>query len=227
VPIAAASIHPTRQTVNSKLNFNVVGFPHNADVQITWKRNSGSIINIATVHTNSVGAVSGYFLVPATTGGPNQPVTFKSGSVSKTVLINVPPRIKILTTPGVRGQKVEVSLRGYQKGETVRIRWAHGAGWTQIATATTSNTGSANIFVTVPSWAPNGFNSVRGDGNVSRAQTNIAFINGGPGPTAAQFTAATAGEPAAGFPSEFAAIVAPAVATGLFGGWRLRRRKRA
>jgi hypothetical protein len=213
--------------VNSKLNYNVVGFPHNADVLITWKRNSGSIINIATVHTNGMGAVSGYFLVPATTGGPNQPVTFKSGTTSKTVLINVPPRIKILTTPGVRGQQVEVSLRGYQKGEVVRIRWAKGLGWVQIATATTSNTGSANFFVTVPSWAPNGMNSVRGDGNISRAQTNIAFINGGPGPTAAQFTAGTAGEPMAGIPTEFAAIVAPAIAVGLFGGRRIRRRKQA
>jgi hypothetical protein len=178
IPVTAASIFPTRQTVNSKLTYNLTGFPHNTTVHIRWKRLSGTIIDIGTVHTNSAGAATGSFLVPAVTGGKNQEVSFTSGTVKKIVLVNVPPRIKILTKPGQCGGQVEVSLRGYKKGETVRIRWQNGIHWVLVGTGVTSNTGSANFPVTVPGIAHNGFNSVRGDGPFSRAQTNIAKIQG-------------------------------------------------
>jgi hypothetical protein len=149
-------------------------------VTIAWRRLSGNVLPIGTVQTDGAGAASGQFRVPATPGGPNQQITFVSGNVSKTVTFEVAPRIKILDSLAVRGQFVNVSLRGYAKSETVRIRWQQGARWITLATVLTSNTGSANVSVQVPTWAPNGFNSVRGDGTVFRQQTNTVYVQGGP-----------------------------------------------
>jgi len=157
-----------------------VGFPKSADVQITWRRLSGSTIDIDIVKTNEYGAVSGRFRVPATPGGAGQKITFKSGSVSKTVNFEVVPRIKVNTNPAIRGQFADVSLRGYARNETVRIRWKKGLSWVTLATVVTSNTGSANVPVLVPTWAPDGLNSVRGDGTVFRQQTNVVNVQGGP-----------------------------------------------
>lgn len=175
---SAVSISPTRAIVNSNISFQVNGFPANAPVAITWRRLSGSTINIATVQTNGSGSASGTFKVPATPGGPNQQITFKSGSVSKTVLFEVAPRIKVTTDPAIRGEPADVSLRGYGKKETVRIRWWNGSAWIEVARVLTSNTGSANIDVIVPAWAPTGLNSVRGDGPMNRQQTNAVNVQG-------------------------------------------------
>jgi murein DD-endopeptidase MepM/ murein hydrolase activator NlpD len=175
-----ASVSPTRATVNSSVSYTLNGFPANANVQITWRRLTGSTIDMGTTRTDSGGAVTGAFRVPATPGGPNQQITFSSGSVSKTVLFEVAPRIKVNTSPGVRGQTVDVSLRGYARQEQVRIRWKKPDGtWIDVANLTTSNTGSANVDVTVPLWAADGNNSVRGDGSVFRQQTNAVYIEGG------------------------------------------------
>jgi hypothetical protein len=162
------------------VTYTLANFPPNATVDILWQRNSGSIFKFATTTTDATGAASGRFRVPAITGGPDQPVSFVAGTVTKTVRIEVRPRIKVLTRPAVCGQAANVSLRGYAKKETVRIRWKVGDGWRQLATVVTSNTGSANIAVTVPASAAEGFNSVRGDGTVFRQQTNTVVVHCGP-----------------------------------------------
>jgi hypothetical protein len=206
---ASVSVSPTRTTVNTTVTYNASGFPANTPLAITWKRLSGSTIDIATVQTNGAGAVSGTFRVPATPGGPNQQIIFKAGSVSKTVLFEVAPRIKVNTDPAIRGQVADVSLRGYDKKETVRIRWLNGTTWVQVATVVTSNTGSANVNVVVPAWAPTGLNSVRGDGTVNRQQTNVVNVQGDvsaatPGASATASATVTATETVTPEPTETA-----------------------
>lgn len=166
--------------MNSWIAFDVVGYPKNAPVQITWQRLSGGTINMGAYQTNEAGSVKGMLRVPATKGGAGQKIIFTSGGVSKTVLFEVLPRIKANTKPAVRGQVVDISLRGYEKNETVRIRWRMGWSWITVATVVTSNTGSANVPVLVPLWAPDGMNSVRGDGTKFRQQTNKVYVQGGP-----------------------------------------------
>jgi hypothetical protein len=176
----AVSLNRTRTTVNTTVAYSISGYPANATVQITWRRLSGSTIDMGTARTNSAGNATGSFRVPATPGGPNQQISFTAGSVSETVLFEVAPRIKVLTNPAVRGQQANVSLRGYARQESVRIRWRQPDGrWVELARITTSNTGSANVMVAVPAWAPDGTNSVRGDGTEFRQQTNAVYVSGG------------------------------------------------
>ena len=88
----------------------------------------------------------------------------------------VAPRIKVIPSTVSPGQTVDVSLRGFGKRESVRIRWLVNGSWVTIATVVTSNTGSANVDVTVPANADLGQNSVRGDGAEFRQQTNAVTV---------------------------------------------------
>jgi hypothetical protein len=228
-PAPAVTIDPTRGTVNSYVGYTVIGFSQYASVHITWRRLSGSIIDIGTVQANAVGEVIGKFKVPATTGGPGQLITFTSGNVSKTATFEVAPRIKIIENPVARGQLINVSLRGYAKNEVVRIRWKKGSSWVQVGQVTTSNTGSANVFVTVPSFAPDGLNSVRGDGSVFRAQTNAVNVQGGQFTLAAvsASTATVGPRKAGGISPLVAASVLPVSTLLLLATMRVRRKVRA
>jgi hypothetical protein len=172
-----ASITPTRATVNALVSFTLTNYPPNAPVTIFWKRNTGSTFQFATSSTDSAGSATGQFRVPAVTGGLHQTIVFVSGEKTKRAYIDIRPRIKVLTNPAVCGKQALVSLRGYAKNETVRIRWKVGASWIQLGTVVTSNTGSAHIMVTVPASAADGLNSVRGDGTVFRQQTNAAVVD--------------------------------------------------
>jgi hypothetical protein len=206
---ASVAISPTRSTVNNWITFQVSGMPANSSGQIRWRRLSGSTIDVGTFMTNVSGRASGQFRVPATPGGPNQQISFVAGSITLTAVFDVAPRIKVNTNPGQRGGQVDVSLRGYARNEVVRIRWFQpNAGWVQLATVTTSNTGSANVLVTVPNWAPDGANQVRGDGTVYRQQTNAVMISGGAALQTAQVaptpTSTPASTPTAAPPTEVA-----------------------
>jgi hypothetical protein len=166
----------TSATVNVTVTYAIEAFPADSEVTITWRRPGGSTMAIGTVTTDAAGSATGSFKVPATEGGPNNRVIFASGDVGVTLPFEVAPRIKVIPGEVSAGGDVEVSLRGYGKGETVRIRWLVDGVWVQIAEVTTSNTGSANVTVTVPERANAGPNKVRGDGPQFRAQTNAVSV---------------------------------------------------
>jgi hypothetical protein len=172
---ASGSLSANRGTVNSKVGFSLSNFTPSATVTITWKRPGGSAVEVGSTTISSDGAGAGSFPVPATTGGIST-VTFSDGTKSATVQFEVAPRIKVTPSPVAPGDTVDVSLRGYGKKESVRIRWLVDGQWVTVATVTTSNTGSANVSVTVPENASEGSNSVRGDGTTYRQQTNAVMV---------------------------------------------------
>jgi hypothetical protein len=107
-------------------------------------------------------------------------VRFSVGSIGTERSFTVKPSIKVTPSTVSRGQTVTVSLRGYKKNETVRILWKKGLTWVEIARVTTSSTGSKDVALRVPSWAPSGAASVRGDSlNVSggHAVTSAITVN--------------------------------------------------
>jgi hypothetical protein len=178
-PHPAASISPTRGTVNTWVNYQLSGFPANAIVEIRWRRTSGSLINLGSVSVNSAGARSGRIRVPATPGGNDQQIRFYTGSLRATAYYDVAPRIKATPSAASRGATINISLRGFGKKETVRIRWKRGSSWVELTRVVASNTGSANVNLRVPTWAPDGRTSIRGDGSSFRAQTNAFTVDGG------------------------------------------------
>jgi hypothetical protein len=177
-------IAPIRTTVNNWVTFDLSNFPPNAQVQITWTRPAGSTIDIVTdpvTVTDEAGNATGQFRVPATPGGAGQIITFSTGAVSETVEFEVAPRIKSNTNPGVRGGTIDFSLRGFARQENFIVRWQNPAtgGWVTVGSGTTSNTGSANVNITVPVFAPDGNNKVRAESPSFNQQTNVVNISGG------------------------------------------------
>ncbi len=172
-------ISPLRTTVNNWITYDLSNFPPATQGTITWTRLSGGTIDMGTFDTDEAGNATGQFRVPATPGGPNQVITFAAGGVSEEVLFEVAPRIKGLSD-GVRGGEINISLRGFAKGESFVIRWRHpSGGWVNVGSGSLSNTGSANIMITVPNFAPDGNNSVRAESPSFNQQTNVVFISGG------------------------------------------------
>jgi hypothetical protein len=167
-------VNTSTGTVNSTCQFTLQWYPRSVSVPITWDGTT-----IGSVLTGSNGQAMGSFKIPASPMG-NHSVHWKYGHWDAKITYTVKPRIKITPSTNVqRGSTVNVSLRGYAAHETVRIRWKHGSGYTDITTVSTSSTGSANKDITVPTFVPDGSTSVRGDGTYGRAQTNAVTVSGG------------------------------------------------
>jgi hypothetical protein len=166
-------VSATSGTVNSPLNYWLDLYPLGVSVNVKW---DGKVTTSAT--TNNLGKATGGFPVPASPMGPHT-VKFTYGHWTSTATFTVKPRIKVIPTEVYLGQTVNVSLRGFAKYEVVRIRWKKGTSWVELARVTTSSTGSANAYVKVPTWAPIGANSVRGDGSFGHAQTNAVMVSRG------------------------------------------------
>jgi hypothetical protein len=167
------NLSTTTGTVNSPLKYLLDHYPIAVTVTAKW---DGAVID--SVVTNNVGKAAHGFLIPAAPMGPHK-LTFTYGHWVSSATFTIKPRIKIIPSEVYWGQTVNVSLRGYAKYETVRIRWKKGTSWVELARVTTSSTGSANVNVKVPTWAPIGANSVRGDGSYGHAQTNAVKVSAG------------------------------------------------
>jgi hypothetical protein len=161
-------------TVNSTLSYAIHRYPIYMGVPILW---DGKVIDAAV--TDSYGQGTGSFKIPAAPMGPHT-IVWKYGHWDAKATFTIKPRVKVIPNLVKRGQTVDISLRGFAKYETVRIRWKRGSTWVQLAAVKTSSTGSANIDVKVPTWARDGATSVRGDGQYGRAQTNAVTVSGGP-----------------------------------------------
>lgn len=177
------SVDPTRTTVNSYVRVTVWNYPRNAVVQVILDRGSGGPV-LGTINTDALGNASERFRFPATEGGNDLMIGFNAlvdDDFYRTVPFELAPRVKSTTNPGVRGEQANISLRGFIKREPIRIRWKNPAtnSWVVVGTGVTSNTGSANIMVTVPAWAADGNHSVRAETPSFNAQTNVVFIQGG------------------------------------------------
>jgi cell division septation protein DedD len=207
---AGAALHSSRGTVNSKVYLTGAFFPLFYPATVQWGSKS-----VATLTTSDRGTFAGYLRVPATSMGTyNVIVSAGNGYVANAGTYTVVPRIKVIEGTVARGQSVDISLRGFAKKESVRIRWRNASGrWIELARVTTSNTGSANVYVTVPSWAPDGSASVRGDGQYGRAQTNVVYVSGGARLTVASAASPTASPTASPSPTATPSLTATPIAS--------------
>lgn len=161
----------TRGTVNSTLRVELAGFPADAYVELAF---AGA--TVATMTTGGDGTATTWFVVPAKPQGVYQ-IRAVGGAADVVATYAIAPRIKVMPGAAGPGDQVAVSLRGFGRNEQIRIRWLVDGRYVQVGlVARTSNTGSANLIVTVPAGAPPGLTSVRGDGTLARAQTNAVFV---------------------------------------------------
>lgn len=174
LPAGSIQLSPARGTVNRRVTAALSNVPPHQPVTVTFP---GFYEATVTGTTDDLGRAVLSFRVPASPIGLYE--VEATGGTTATAVFEIAPRIKLIPGQAGRGETVNVSLRGFGAHETVRIRWKRDGGYEQIATVTTSGSGSANVDVAVPSWAPDGPTSVRGDGPIARAQTNAFVVAGG------------------------------------------------
>ncbi len=181
--IAAAemTLSTYRTTVNVKVRITGRYFPISAPVAVTWKGTP-----VAQVMSDANGNVAATIPAPATPLGDYRVGLDASGVWKPFRTLTIVPRVKLIPGQAARGERVKISLRGFAKKESVRVRWLRNSTWVEVGWVTTSNTGSGELWIPVPNWAADGQHSVRGDGPSARAQTNAVTITGGPGVTLAE-----------------------------------------
>ena len=171
---ATVALSTYRTTVNVTVHLTGRYFPVSAPVSVTWKGQP-----VAQTTSDANGNVSASIRVPATPLGEYR-LGLDAGSLWKPFgTLTVAPRIKVIPDQVERGETIKISLRGFAKKESVRIRWLRDGQWIEIGWVSTSNTGSGELWIPVPAWAADGSHAVRGDGPGARAQTNVVFVSGG------------------------------------------------
>lgn len=176
-PIAPATVALStyRTTVNVTVHLSGRYFPVSSAVAVTWKGQP-----IAQTMSDAEGNVTASIRVPAAPIG-DYPLGLDGGSLWKpAATLSVAPRIKVIPDGAARGETVKISLRGFAKKDALRVRWKYEGRWIEVGWVTTSNTGSGDLWITVPAWAADGTHSVRADGSRARGQTNAATVFGGP-----------------------------------------------
>jgi hypothetical protein len=154
--------------VNTKVYLTVNQYPGNTTVNLTF--DGAPICSLKTAADGTGGCT---FKVPATDMGLHE-VRGIGGGTNAMRYFNVDPRVKLTPNYGPRGTTMDVSLRGFGSRYAVTVKWYNSTQKLTIKTLTTSATGSANFFFTVPS------NAIAGPYKVHAKQFNWA--------TAATFT---------------------------------------
>jgi len=160
-----------RSTVNTALRIDLAGFPANRSVVVTFAG-----VTVASITTTTGGTATATIAVPAKPQGTYE-IRAAVDTTTATASFTVAPRIKLSPGAGGPGDSIGVSLRGFGRNERVRIRWLVDGRYVEVEVVErTSNTGSANLSVVVPAGADPGATSVRGDGTIARAQTNVFVV---------------------------------------------------
>jgi hypothetical protein len=177
-PTLKLGISAVSGTVGSPLGLILTGFPPNQAIELRWDNKFQGYPFL----TDQDGNCSVNIRVPATTQGLHT-ITARFGEdATASMQFKIVPLIKISPTTELRGRTVYVTLRGCAPRTIVRIRWKKGTTWVEVARVTTSGTGSASVGVTVPLWAPEGPNSIRGDALTiegGRAQARTFMVDAG------------------------------------------------
>jgi hypothetical protein len=173
------SVTPQRGSVGGNVEVAVTGFPPNYGAALMWDDTYLTSVGVDPATGNGMAS----FRVPAAPKGVHTVTALYDQTITRSTTFEVVPRVKLLPGSAARGETVAVSLRGYAARTEVRVRWHNGTTWVEVARVTTSRTGSANVEVIVPAWAPDGPTQIRGDALTSdggRAQTNAFVVSGGP-----------------------------------------------
>jgi hypothetical protein len=141
------NLTPGTGYVNTKVVVTINSYPASKSVNVTFDGTA-----VCSLTTASDGTGTCYFRVPATDQGLHL-VTATGGGTIASRYFNVDPRVKLTPNYGPRGTTMNVSLRGFMTYTPVVVKWYNSTQKITIKYLTTSGTGSANFYFTVPSNA--------------------------------------------------------------------------
>ena len=153
-PVPACSINPSDVEPGASMAVSCSAFSPQEFVRIYL--DSTSTTQRGMLLTNLTGSGSTTIYVPDLPAGPHTMFFVGANSGYQTsVPMNIVPTLKLVNgTSGKVGALAIVQLRGYGANETVNIQWAPAGGSpVTVGTATTSATGTASPYFSIPEAA--------------------------------------------------------------------------
>jgi subtilisin family serine protease len=127
------------------VGYSLSNFKKQSQVELQWDGTT-----LLTVTTNSAGAASGEFTVPATPKGLHL-VRAVAADHLASAPFRVNPLLVVSPTTGPAYHDATITLRGYARYEHVTVTFAEGSDTIKLATIKCSISGSANAVVKIPS----------------------------------------------------------------------------
>lgn len=185
-------------TYDSNLTVRCTGFQPNERVDVHWGAVDAPAL--ASFTANEAGEASGTVRIPETTGGSHALWVTGATTSPLELGVTVKPRANLNPTAGVSGQKLKVTLRGFQAGESVTIKWyvTPSSSTTIARNLVASELGTVVYTFVVPEATP-GEHKIDGRGALGSRATILFTVTGvgsasaptPPAPTTARETTAT------------------------------------
>ncbi|MFL5758125.1 MAG: S8 family serine peptidase [Thermomicrobiales bacterium] len=189
-------LSPTSGIPGSSFGASLRGFAKAQHVTLRWY-NGSSYVTLGSVTTSSTGSANVTYSVPTTYRGGHQVVAVPSAGGSVSTSFTVKPRVRLTPSSGASGSSSTVEIKGFVKGETVKVYLVTGTAKKLLRTLTASATnGTASSTVTIPLSATLGSHAISAEGTLgSLATWSFAVTSIGSsavGPTATAMPAETA-----------------------------------
>lgn len=175
--------------VSSLLTVTCTGFAPGEEVRLTW--DSRTAPQLGGFTADRLGAGAGALKVRDTPRGTHKvAVHGVSSGRSVRVPVFIKPHLRLSPDSGVSGTRVTATLRGYERGETITVRWVTSSQTTTVATVVTSATGTAAPSFTVPRSLSKGYRVEAVGNRGSRGADTFTVVS--PSPSAARWDASPA-----------------------------------
>jgi hypothetical protein len=189
---ARVTITPTEGRTGTSVTLLGNGYAPNEQVDIYWDSTGSTGTLLGTVNANGSGTFTTTVTVPHDTGGKHLIVGKGASSGQKpSRSFYISPSLSASASSVTVGASVNLTLRGYQSGETVAIYWDEASG-TPLTTVTTNATGSASASVTIPQTVNGAHQLVATSGITAGASAALTVSGGSTAAATASFDAASA-----------------------------------
>jgi subtilisin len=188
-------LFPNSGIPGSGFEVSLRGFAKHQQVAIKWF-NGTSYRKLGTVFTSNTGSANVRYYVPTTYRGGHKIEADPVSGGSVTISFAVKPRVKLLPNAGISGTSAALELKGFVKGETVKVYFMNGTTKKLLRTKiASSTTGAAYSTVTIPLTTTVGVHTITAEGTLgSFAMTtyNITSLGKADTPTATPSATPTA-----------------------------------
>jgi subtilisin len=170
-------LFPASGIPGSGFEVSLRGFAARQQVAIKWF-NGSSYVTLGSVHTSNTGSANVRYYVPSLSyrGGHRieaDPVS--GGSIS--ISFAVKPRVKLVPNAGISGTNASLELKGFVRGETVKVYYLNGATKKLLRTKiASSTTGAAFSTVTIPLNTSVGVHAITAEGSLGSFATTIYSV---------------------------------------------------
>ncbi len=189
-------ITPTSGIPGSGFDVSLRGFAKQQHVTVRWY-NGSSYVSLGTVTTSNSGSANVHYYVPTTYRGGHKVEAVPSSGGAVSTAFAVKPRVKLTPSAGASGSNATVEIKGFVKGESVKVYLLNGSTKKLLRTLTASSSGSGSSSVTIPVSATLGSHVISAEGiagSIATSSYNVTSIGssaGSPSPTPTATTTPT------------------------------------